>query len=193
MTRVAGEVEWFSPTSGRTLGGIGLGISLLVLVLVLADGPTGRDLTVACAAIFVAALIWATMLRPRAGLNEEDLVLRNPLSEVRVPLAAIEQLGLQQVLAVRAGDRRFVSTAVGRSLRSMRKTYGQAPDPLSNYSDFVEDRIRRAMESARARAGVALMSDEQLALADGVRRDRAWPEILALAVPAAVLTLLILV
>ncbi len=46
----------------------------------------------------------------------------------------------------------------------------------------MEDRIRILAEEARQQAGVGLMSDEQMALAAGVRKDWAWLEIAALVV-----------
>jgi hypothetical protein len=186
------RVEYFKPTSGRLMGVVGLLAGLAVIVLVLIDGLHGSDLAVILATAFFGVLVWAAMLRPRVGVSQDVLVLRNMVTEAKIPLAAIEQLGLRQVLAVRAGDRRFVSPAVGRSLRAMRKDAGTAPDPISNYCDFVEERIRYRMEDARARSGIALMSDEQLALASGVRREWAWPEALALVVTGVgfVLTLI---
>ena len=56
-----------------------------------------------------------------------------------------------------------------------------------DYVDHVEQQIRARMEQARAEAGVAMLSDEQLALAAGVRREPAWLPIALIA--AAVLAL----
>ena len=107
--------------------------------------------------------------------------MRNMVSEAEIPLAAIEQVALRQVLAVRAGNRRFVSPAIGRSRKSISRQGYAAPDPVANYTDFVEQRIRTRMDDARARSG-ALTSDEQLALGSAVRRDWAWPELVGLVV-----------
>ena len=180
---VSEEVEYFRPTSGRPTGVAGILLAAGVAALALDGGVTGPDAPVLSGAAFLAALLWTTTLRPRVGLSRDHLVLRNPVSEARIPLAAIEQLHLRQVLAVRAGDRRFVSPAVGRTRRSLRST--AAADPGGSYPDLVEDRIQRGMVDARTRAGVALRSDEQAALAEGVRRRWAWPEIVALIVAAA--------
>ena len=86
------------------------------------------------------------------------------------------------MLAVRAGNRRFVSPAVGRSLRSIRKQGYVAPDPAASYPDFVEQRIRTRIDGARARSDIALTSEEQLATGSAVRRDWAWPELVGLLV-----------
>ena len=110
--------------------------------------------------------------------------MRNTVETVRVPLSAIEGLAIRQVLAVRAGDKRYVSPAVGRSWRKTMvgdkpATRKDADLPITeiDYVDYVEQEIRDRMERARAAAGITLLSDEQLALAAGVRRAPAWPPI----------------
>jgi len=176
------DVEYFKPTSGRLMGSLGAIVALAVIAGVAADGLHGSDVAPILGAVFCGVLIWSAMLRPRVGLTQSALVMRNMLSEATIPLAAIDRLGLRTVLAVRAGDRRFVSAAIGRTLRSMRREAGSAPDPVANYADFIEQRIRQRMEDARSRSGIALMSEEQQALAAAVRREWAWVEIAALVV-----------
>ena len=93
----------------------------------------------------------------------------------RLPLAAVEDLAIRQVLAVRVGEKRYVSTAVGKSWRTAmvgdrnatRKQAADKPVTEVPYADYVEQEIRKRMEHARAVAGVGLLSDEQLALAGG--------------------------
>jgi hypothetical protein len=150
----------------------------------------------------VGVVIWATMLRPRLWATESDLVMRNAFSTVTVPLAAIEQIAVRQVCAVRVGEQRYVSPAVGKSwrqaLRSDRKLRRnrereEKPDPGTvSYAGFVEERIHQLAEEARTKQGVALLSDEQLALASGVRREWAWPEIVALGLGIAGLVVAVL-
>ena len=50
-----------------------------------------------------------------------DLVLRNMLSTIHLPLAAIEEIAVQQVMAVRVGGKRYVCAGVGRTLRQAMK------------------------------------------------------------------------
>ena len=69
------------------------------------------------AALVVGVVVWCAMLRPRLWVTTSDVVMRNMFSTVRVPLAAIEQITVRQVVAVRAGDKRYVSPAVGKSWR----------------------------------------------------------------------------
>lgn len=188
-------VERFRPTSGRAVGIIALVAALVVAAVGVVEHDQGFPVPFVLGAVLVAVLAWAALLRPRVWVTSEDLVLHNMLHTARVPLAAIESVVVRQVLAVTAGERRFVSPAIGRSHRQTvhMTRRGTRPGPLDSYPTFVEDRITQLADDARARAGVAKRSAEQRALAGGVRRDWAWPEVVALgaAVLALVFSLLV--
>lgn len=177
-------VENFRPTSGRVTGVIALALALAVVVISIVDREHAFPAPVVWAALFFGSLVWAAMLRPRLWATTSDLVMRNMASTVTIPLAAIEQIAVRQVVVVKAGDRRHVSPAVGKSWRQTIRSEKASPKPdaTTPYPVFVDDRLHQLAEEARAKAGVALLSDEQLALAHGVRRQWAWPEIAAMAV-----------
>lgn len=192
----AEPVERFRPTSGQVLGWIGL--ALVALAVVLGVGESAWS--VVTGALVLGVLDWASMLKPRVLVEGRRLVLRNMLETTSIPLASIEDVAVRQVLAVRVGERRFVSPAVGRSLRQALKTRGPAgPTATATgeavatqaYPDFVEERIRHLAAEARDLEGIARYSDEQVALGAEVRRRPAWLEIglLVLAVAAFVVTL----
>lgn len=181
-------VERFRPTSGRVVGAIGL---LLVVGLVAAGvaDPAAFPAPVVAGALVVGVLIWAAMLRPGLALTRSALVMRNMLDTVEIPLAGIEEVAVRQVVAVRSGDRRYVSPAVGRSVRQVfrarsRGGSGDAAVPAT-YADYVEDRIRSAAADAARAAGVRPRSQEQVALGRDVRRTPAWVEIALLAASVA--------
>lgn len=188
-------VERFRPTSGRILGVIALVIALAVVVIGVVDREAGFSAPVVAAAVVIGVLVWSAMLRPKVWVTQQDLVLRNMLHTVCIPLAAIEQVAVRQVLAVSAGEKRFVSPAIGRNWRQAFRANRAARQPtaVESYPVFVEERIAQLAEDARARSGVTLLSDEQLVLAEGVRRTWAWPEIVALALAslAFVVTLVV--
>ncbi len=170
----------FRPTGGLIMGPLAVLGALVVVGITLAD-PEAVPLVVPAGAVLIGVLGWATMLWPRISVTAEHLVLRNTLETVHVPLAAIEALAVRQVLAVRAGEKRYVSPAAGTSWRKAMvgdkpATRKDADRPVTevDYVDHVEQQIRARMERARATAGVAMLSDEQLALASGVRREPAW-------------------
>lgn len=192
-SETSGEpVESFRPTSGRITGVLGLVLVALVVVLGLVYRTRGFPLPVVTAALVMGVLVWAAMLRPRVWATEEDLVLRNMMHTAWIPLAAIEQVAVRQVLAVSVGEKRYVSPAVGKSSRQTLKS-NRAPTTAgagetstravtASYPEFVKERIVALAEAARAQHGVAMLSEEQLALGAGVRRRWAWPEVAGLVV-----------
>jgi hypothetical protein len=175
-------VERFHATSGHVTGVVALVVAGAVVVVGLVYGESGYSVTVVLGAVLFALLAWIVMLRPRVWATDEHLVMRNILHTERIPLAAIEQVVVRQVLAVSAGERRFVSPAIGRSrreaIKSQRRT--EPESATTSYPVFVEERISHLAAEARTRQGVESASPEQAALAAGVRRAWAWPEIAAL-------------
>ena len=191
-------VERFRPTSGRVTGVLALLLAAAVVAIALVDRDSGFSAPVVAGAVLGGILAWAAMLRPGLWVTERHLVMQNAFETVRVPLAAIEELAVRQVLAVRAGDGRYVSTVVGRPLRKViRRAPSGATDPAKPpteipYADFVEDRVRHHADEARQAAGVRRASPEQVALADDVRREPAWLVIGLIAAAALALVLTIL-
>lgn len=179
--------EAFRPTSGRITGVVLVGLGVLVLGLAVFD-RRNVDPWVGGVAAAVAVLGWAYLLRPRVRVSEGALLIRNPFSTVRIPLAAIEEVAVRQVLVVGLDGRRITSPGLGRTRASLVKRPGtdtadSSPHAVaSSYGEFAEDRIRHHMDAARTAAGVRHLSDEQAALAAGLERRPAWPEILGLAV-----------
>ncbi|GAA1925300.1 hypothetical protein [Nocardioides hwasunensis] len=187
-------VERFHPTSGRITGWLTVALAAVVLVAGVAYLDDGFPAWVAGAALLVGVLAWAAMLRPALWVTREHLVMRNLGETVHVRLAAVEELAVRQVLAVRADDRRWVSTVVGRTWRKA-VTARRRPDEhdatVENmaYADFVENRIYELVDSARTAAGVRPGSKEQLALPDAVRREPAMLPVTLIV--ASVLVLLV--
>jgi hypothetical protein len=191
-------VERFRPTSGRFTGIVLLVASVVVGVLSLVQ-PDHVVPEVGSAAVFLGVVAWVVTLRPRISLVHDRLELRGPVDTVSIPLAGIEELAVRQVLAVRAGDKRYVSTALGRTRRQLMKIKAGAvsltdsdpdTDPNSkvaapNYPTFVEQRIRQRVDDARAASGLRRGSAEQIALGQQTLRSWAWPEIVGLVASAA--------
>lgn len=209
------DLESFAPTGGRTFGVLGLVMAAGLVVLWALD----RDAVpaaVPAGALVGGVLVWAALLRPRVSVSRETLHLTNMLETVHIPLAAVDELVVRQVLALRVGEKKFVSPAVGRKLRKVMRaprptpmlapplpdTMDDAVGPASaperapteiGYVDHVESRIRERIAEARTRHGVTRYSDEAEALARDVRREPAWSEIVALVLTTGlfVLTLLL--
>lgn len=193
-----GSTEHFRPTSGRVTGVLALLLAAAVLLIGVLDRGAVAPWAMAAAAL-AGSLAWASMLRPALWVSAGTLVMRNMLETVTIPLAAIEEVAVRQVTAVRVGERRFVSTVVGRSLRravahgrGAERPGDGTPATRLPYPDFVDERLHRLADDARAAAGVRRGSAEQQALAAGVRRQPAWLPIglVAASTLALVLTLL---
>lgn len=201
------QPERFAPTSGRVMGVVGLLLAVFVVGFGLADPDLGfADWVIALSALG-GVLVWAAVLRPRVSLVGEHLELRNMLETDLIPLAAIEELAVRQLLAVRTGDRRFLCPALGKSRRQLRgrpafgsgavagRLRSKPSDARTtvDFADFVEQRIRQRMEDERAARGIRAGSAEQLALAKEVRRQPAWPEIVAMVLLTVAVVVTILV
>lgn len=189
------DVEHFHATSGRATGWMTVVLAALLVVAGVAYRHDGFPDWVVAGALLVGVLGWASMLRPALWVRSaEVLVMQNMLETVEIRLAAVEELALRQVLAVRAADRRWVSPVVGRTWRkAMTHKPGEANGPQEKmpYADYVEDRLRLLVDEARGAAGVRAGSPEQLALSDAVRRQPAWLPIALIAASALALVLAI--
>lgn len=191
--------EDFPPTNGRVFGVMTAAIGLLTIVLAVVEG--GDVLLPGLAfGVFFVGVAWSALLRPRVSLRGDDLVLRNMVDTVTVPLAAVEEVVVRQFLAVRAGERRFTSPAVGRPRRQMAREDrgGGSPSDVmlqegQAFGLFVQERIRHRATEARERLGIRVGSAEQDALAAQVRRQPAVPELVWLVGSAAAFVVFLLV
>lgn len=183
-------VERFAPTSGRFSGIAGLITAAVVLILAVLGWDAGTPLGVAIVALFGGLMVWAAMLRPALWTTSDDLVMRGMFGSQLIPLAAIDTVIVTQVLAVKVGDKRFVSPVIGYTVRQTMKSKvrdarsptSSAPAPTQEHQAFVEARIAYVAQDARDRLGIRKGSPEQQALAAGVRHTWAWPELVAAAV-----------
>src|SRR5690349_17232228 len=96
-----GYTERFPPTSGRVMGVVAVGLCAVVLAYAVLDGDQGFEAPVAWAAAFAGVLSYAALLRPAVRVESGALVLRNMLDTNEIPLAAIQEVAVRQVLAVR--------------------------------------------------------------------------------------------
>lgn len=172
-------VERFPPTNGRVTAALGLITAGVVLVVAVLDWDAGAPLGVAIVATLAGVLVWVALLRPAVWTTKDDLVMRAMLHTDRIPLAAIDQVVVTQMLAVGAGGKRYLSPVIGYTARqSVKGRIGGSTVKIENsHQHLVETRIAHLAQEARDLSGIRNGSPEQQALAAGVRRSWAWPEI----------------
>ena len=191
------RVEKFAPNGGTAMAIIGgvVGLGFIVgWALDMDDVP----LWVPVVALLGGIVVYTSTVRPRVWVQGRELVLRNMLTTFYIPLAAIEEIAVQQVLAVRAGGKRYVCAGVGRTFRQAMKgsavqkaseqlgglrgemAAATVREPGMNYADYVEFRIQELVNEDRMRRGVKRFSPEADELAKQIRRELAWPELIAL-------------
>ena len=200
-------VERFARNGGTVVTVLG-GLVLAAFLVAWALDPDDVPLWVPAAALLGGVLLWTSTIRPRVQVEGRELVLRNMLSDVRLPLATIEEVAVRQVLAVRAGDKRYVCSGTGRSLRtvvksSIRQSFGDPTpseviatgiEPGMDYGDYVEMRIRELANADRARRGASSpYAPEVEALYPQIRRVWARPELALLGATAVLFGLGILI
>ncbi len=216
MSRMTGTedgdttVEKFAPNGGTVIAVIG-GLVALGFIVGWAVDMDEVPLWVPALSLLGGIVLYTSTVRPRVWVLGRELVLRNMLTTVYLPLAAIEEIAVQQVMAVRAGGKRYVCAGVGRTLRQAMKgsavqkareqmgglrgemAKATVREPQVNYADFVEIRVQELVNEDRVRRGVKRFSPEADELALQVRREPAWPEISALVAAAAFFVIAILV
>jgi hypothetical protein len=176
----------YGPTSGVFSGVAGLLICAVAVVVSVVDGLTSGSLRFVLAALVGAVLIWAFLLRPRIVIESggRTLLLRNPLVDVRVPLAAVKVVGVRAVTTVKTDDAHYEGVAVGHPVRKIVRgrlgpDQGDAPRTwrtprLTEMStqDIMTEQVLHAAAEARA----------QGLPAEPVERRWALPELVLLAV-----------
>jgi hypothetical protein len=145
--------------------------------------------------VLIAVAAYVAQIRPAVVLGETHLTLRNMLQTVHVPWPAVGEVLVRQILTVEVGERVLDCPAVGRSARQIARDDAMLPDHHTedSYGLLIENLIRQRAANARERQGIEEASPEQAALADDVRRVRAWPEIVLLAAAVAGLVVAIVV
>jgi hypothetical protein len=195
-------LERFKPTTGMLTGWAGLVVAAFTIGYVALNVHTVGGLRLALGALFAAALIWATQLRPRVSAYTRSLHLKGMVRDAVVPYVLIDEVTMAQTLNVWVGERRFVCIGIGKSLvadvRQRAKSERQgsllgasrthefsdkaemaAPDQTAmSYQTFVVTRIEELVDHAKREV------QRGRATADGaeVTRPYAVPEIAALVV-----------
>jgi hypothetical protein len=188
--------ETFRSTGAMVFGGITVAGALTLAVLAAVHPDAGAPDWVSATLVLFAVVVYVAQVRPAVVLDESELVLRNMLETVHLPWSALGEVRIRQFLTIKVGDREFNCAAVGRSRRQIRRDSRivvEANPAEASFGRLVETKIRNRASDARTRQGIKAKSPEQAALADDVRRVRAWPEVVALGAAAVALVVTIVV
>lgn len=198
----------FRATNGRLVGATGLVMCAFVAVVLIVTDKPGVAVPGVVGCLFMAVLVWMALLRPSVAATASELHLRTLFEFVRIPLASIDTAVVGRYLLVRAGGVKYICPAVSRPLRKTVRTDlkwsggtlmqpGASLEKLEevsgvrtevedkhdlDYPDFVEQRIMLLADTDRARRGIEARSEEEYELGSHVVRQKAWPELIALAV-----------
>lgn len=164
----------FPASNGRATGIGGLVLAAVVAIYAVAGVDQSVGFPLLALAFLVAVLTYAAVLRPRVALSDDELMLRQMFGTTWIPLAAIQDVTVRQMTIIRVADRKYDTPALARPRTSMRQRLRWAAPDLTA-TDHLAERIDKAMISARKRAGVQEWSDEQAALAAGIRSQWSWP------------------
>ncbi|WP_020578687.1 hypothetical protein [Actinopolymorpha alba] len=122
-------IESFAPTAGRVLGVLTMAIGALILGDVVVEWRTWNGLATAGIVVAVCTLIWLSLVRPSVVAYEDELVLRNILSDVHIPWHLVRSARIAPVLAIATEDASYRSAAVsvtGADRRAMRRSQRNA-------------------------------------------------------------------
>jgi hypothetical protein len=174
---VTAPVEKFPPTSGTVTGSLGVAMAAVVGVVSVVTSPDLAGVRILLGAALAGVLIWMVVLRPRAAVYDDVLLLRQEVSDTWVPLTLIDTVHAGRDLVVAVDDQRYRCTGISRSRplpgTQRRGTVPGAPDAVSH----VENRIREMVAAAHRR--------DQPDAEQQVRRRWAVAEFVALAVLGA--------
>jgi hypothetical protein len=157
----------------------------------------GRDVTAVIAAsslLLGAGVAYVIGLRPRVVADETSVRLHNPLRDVRLPWSVVDKVETSDAIEIRSGDRTFRAYALQISPRARARAHAR-PRRGSGLPDSVAEHVK-------GRLPIDFAAEQLNELATQNRRDESaaapavslsWVAVGALAVPAAVLAVSILI
>ena len=191
----ARPVERFKPTGGVFVGYAGLAAAALALGYVVLFVHTVTGLQVALGAVFIGVVVWVTQVRPRATAYPRHVVLKNSVRDAHVPLAAVDEVAMGQMLNLWVGDERYVCIGIGQSIREDLKTRRRKQDVTGGGSRLTNLTLmaERASTDERAMSYQTFIVTRLEELVEQAKREPApepypparyvvaWPEVAVLA------------
>lgn len=158
----------------------------LIVIAVVSSGSDPATLAVALGACLIGWATYAALVRPTVHAYEDHLLLRNALTDVRLPWRKITDVDVKQTLCIYTGIDKHLGIAIGKSARYLLRgqkraqslTVSKAQDDFGSrptmegsdvtgmhYADYVVVRID-ALSKQQKKEGL-----------DDVERTWAWPTV----------------
>ena len=187
------ERRAFTSTPARVLGWILLAVALANFADIGIRGRDHASLIAAAALLLGCGVVYVLCLRPGLVAGDATVHMRNPLRDVRVPWAALENADVTDALRLHAGGRKHRSWAFQESSRARARARMRRPrtDLPENVAEAVAGRTRSEYVAVQLREMAAERSGGQAP--GGVEVTWAWPAVVAVAVPAVLVVVAILV
>jgi Bacterial PH domain len=157
----------------------------------------GRDVTSVIAAgslLLGAGVAYVIGMRPRVVADETSVRLRNPLRDIRLPWSVVDKVETTHAIEIHSGDRKFRAYALQISPRTRARAQAR-PRRDSRLPEHIAEHVKGrlpidfAVEQLTELAGRNRRDDPAAAPAVSL----SWFAVSALAVPAAVLAVSILI
>lgn len=117
VSRESALVERFKPTVGRWWGLFGLAMVAFIVVALVSSGTDPASLAVALGACLIGWATFAALVRPTVHAYEDHLLLRNALTDLRLPWRKITDVDVKQTLCIYIGAEKYHGIAIGKSAR----------------------------------------------------------------------------
>ncbi|MDN5854184.1 MAG: hypothetical protein L0K86_15310 [Actinomycetia bacterium] len=194
-------VERFKPTIGRWWGLFGMVMVAFIVYAVVASGSDPASLAVALGACLIGWATFAALVRPTVHAYEDHLLLRNALTDLRLPWRKITDVSVKQTLCVYTGADKHHGIAIGKSARYLMRgekrarslTFSKAQEDFASrptmegsdvtgmhYADYVVVRIDSLSRQQKKKRGL-----------DDVQRTWSWTTLAVGAVVAAAFVVMI--
>jgi len=110
-------IERFQPSGARWVGVAGIVVIGVLIVLMAVDGFTLAVAPAAAGLVLFAVVMYVAMVRPALQAYADHLLIRNLVSDVRVPWHLISDAEVRQTLRVYTRDKMVHAVAIGRTAR----------------------------------------------------------------------------
>lgn len=186
------ERRTFTSTPSRVLGWILIAVAAANFVDLAIRGRDHASLVATAALLLGCGVVYVLCLRPGIVAGDTAVDMRNPLRDVHVPWAALENVDVTDALRLHAEGRKHRSWALQETSRTRAKARMRRPrtDLPENVAEAVAGRTRTEYVAEQLRE---MATERASGEPGGSAATWSWPSVAAVVVPAVLLVVAILV